>query len=1003
VEGCEGDFVQINDAVGTAFKRIVGECIDSSMVQAAVGGSSSSGASSAGSFVTIMVEALEEVMQIKYKTAWLHVLGAARKLFEVLAQLGAPGSSPGDCVSPLISQLAGIYQLVEAGSFTVDASTHLALGETLGAALRACGFVSFLEIVPLRASSSTPEYLAIDEAREWLLPLLHSNLKLMRCNLSDFAVIVLPMIGACKEAAANPTEYQLSTSQAALVKVRVMQLFSLFPDFCHRNPADLTTFLPRIMPELVETLKAEGKDALNNAQHILTGMAQLANTVHAASGGTVYKSSSTNEGTDELMLGGGDDGALAPPGQGRADFRRIETPDYMVVNKQANTALPAILTFLERIRIGDPSFASAVRCVSAWASVSPAPLVTAISKKLMQLLLQSTAPSLAVGSNSGDAAASWMSITLAMVPHLPVPMVHILYKTIKPLLSVNESISSQKRAYSILEAVLRLHGAQLFQLEPQAGILSVVSESLMSAHVSARSMRLRCIEIILASICFAGTTAASEEDKAAAYTALLGAADAVYGEALICHKDANQRTRDAAKAVLSLFVDNLTVQDSLMRLCAAIVAETASMRSAATLGLCMLCLKHRSTELITTSMPELMETTCLLLSEESAELTRAVLTFLKVGCAVLPQHCLHPLLPRILSASCVELGPLKSKFSTRCKGIMRKLLQRVGEESLRPHVPASDVPLLDYLLREGRRKDRKVQQNSGKDLLDSDDDVDDGDDGDDDGDDGEDEAMDIVQATSAKRYANMRSDHRISARPKAVRLGDAVDNRLPSSLTDLLEDQNASSRVPSSGTAATTAGYDNSRQSRKRGREEDEEDAGESATGAAGATDGGIGAMDEEYIKDGEKYRVVFENGVLVIKEKEEGDEDDLDARATKKGRKSADAAAIEAPERFKAEKESKKPRATMPGEEYKSKKSGGDVWRKGELEPHAYIPLDAKMLAGRNAREAMQKFGGVVDSNAKSKRARMAVAVASAKGHVVVGNRKQREARSKHKRNKGK
>ena len=109
VEGCGGTFVQINDAVGTAFKRIIGECIDSSMVSAAVAGAGE------GSFVAIVVQALEEVLHIKYKVAWLHVVGAARKLFEVLSRLSTPGDPTGDVVAPLITQLAGIYQLVEAG------------------------------------------------------------------------------------------------------------------------------------------------------------------------------------------------------------------------------------------------------------------------------------------------------------------------------------------------------------------------------------------------------------------------------------------------------------------------------------------------------------------------------------------------------------------------------------------------------------------------------------------------------------------------------------------------------------------------------------------------------------------------------------------------------------------------------------------------------------------------------------------------------------------------
>nr|ADD95821.1 hypothetical protein [uncultured organism MedDCM-OCT-S08-C998] len=806
------------------------------------------------------------------------------------------------------------------------------------------------------------------------------------------------MIDACKEAAANPAEYQLSTSQAALVKVRIMQLFSLFPDFCHRGPADLIPFIPRIMPELVAALKTEGKEALNNAQHILTGLAQIANNVHEASGGTVYKSSSTGERSDEQGLIGDSEGGQRPPGQGLVVFRRIETPEFAVVSEQANTALPAILSFLQRIRLGDPSFASAVRCVSAWASVSTVPLVTSVSKKLMQLLLQSTAPSLVVNQTAGDAAASWMAITLAMVPHLPVPMVHILYKTIKPLLSVNESISSQKRAYSILEVILRLHGAQLLILEAQEDILRVVSESLINAHVSARSMRLRCVEIILGSICHSLVTAASEQDQTAAYAAVISAADASFGEALICLKDANQKTRDASKTVLTLFLQHLTTQDSLMRLCAAVVAETASMRSAAILGLSLMCMGKRGDQLVHASMPELLDTTCLLLSEESAELTRAVLTLLKVGCAVLPQPRLQPLLPRIMSAACSELGSLKAKFSTRCKGIMRKLLQRVGEDRLRPLVPADDVALLDYLLREGRRRDRSKAKSAGRNLLDSDDDVDDDDDDDDDDGDRDGDAMDIVHATSAGRYSNVRDDHRITARPKAVRLGDAVDNRLPSSLTDLLEDQDSASRAPSSGSGsgATTSAEARSSTGRKRGREE------ASAPASGGARAEGDGHRDA----DGEKYHVVVEDGMLILKETE-GEERGQGAGGPHKrslGNDTATPGDDTGTERSRSDKESKKPRMAVPGEEYKSKKSGGDIWRKGELEPHAYIPLDAKLLAGRNAREAMQKFGGVVDSNAKSKRARMAAAVANAKSHVIVGNRKQREARAKAKaKNKNK
>ena len=51
------------------------------------------------------------------------------------------------------------------------------------------------------------------------------------------------------------------------------------------------------------------------------------------------------------------------------------------------------------------------------------------------------------------------------------------------------------------------------------------------------------------------------------------------------------------------------------------------------------------------------------------------------------------------------------------------------------------------------------------------------------------------------------------------------------------------------------------------------------------------------------------------------------------------------------------------PGEEYRSKKAGGDVWKKGMLQPHAYIPLDPKLLSKKNHNMAISQFATVVQN----------------------------------------
>jgi ribosomal RNA-processing protein 12 len=58
-----------------------------------------------------------------------------------------------------------------------------------------------------------------------------------------------------------------------------------------------------------------------------------------------------------------------------------------------------------------------------------------------------------------------------------------------------------------------------------------------------------------------------------------------------------------------------------------------------------------------------------------------------------------------------------------------------------------------------------------------------------------------------------------------------------------------------------------------------------------------------------------------------------------------------------------------VPGAAYKNKKAGGDVQRKGQLEPYAYIPLNPKLLSKKNKGEAVKTFGAVVGKKKKRER----------------------------------
>jgi hypothetical protein len=62
--------------------------------------------------------------------------------------------------------------------------------------------------------------------------------------------------------------------------------------------------------------------------------------------------------------------------------------------------------------------------------------------------------------------------------------------------------------------------------------------------------------------------------------------------------------------------------------------------------------------------------------------------------------------------------------------------------------------------------------------------------------------------------------------------------------------------------------------------------------------------------------------------------------------------------------------RLKEPGIEYRAKKAGGDVWKKGQaVQPHAFIPLDPRLLSRKHHNQAVEHFGVVVNNNQKESR----------------------------------
>ena len=950
---CEADYTQIHCAVGTALKRIIRSCIDSTLVREnaqLMKMSTTFGRDGVSSPLNSFFDNLLEVLQLRYQNAWIYILDAVRALFQQVT-----GDDGRLLLARFVEKIADIYQAITAGFIQVPTSVDLALKETLGTALKSLGVVHFLQVVPFRVNPAAAfdATTDMDSSRDWLINILHSNVKSMPCRLCDFHDTILV---TAKVYNSEVKKSATGSPNLQFLRTRVIQLWSLFPSFCAGRVTDIAGNFERFVP----ILQGAMTDAMypEILSHVVGGLTLLAKGARERCPGLMN--------------------ALALERSGDATAADGLSLEIVTLRKFSSHFLPTLVTLIESLDSSDNTrFQPILQCISAWTSISPQNMITKLSKKLLQLLLTSSAMDAKAGaqSNAGNSAA-WMAVILTMIPHLSNPMVVLLYRTIKPLLSVHESVGMQKRAYSVLSVLLTHHSTLLNTIETRLQILEMITSSLLTCHVSARYVRMNCIESLLKGMSDSLNTAAQMDEEeqqhvaeqAETQTTLFQACQSIFGEVLICLKDSNKKSRDAALDLLKTVYSYTTVEQVLPQLYSGIVAETSGMRSAVIIGLCILVTQKREDPLLLQNISALSPTIMLLLQEQCVEQTRAILTFLKVCVSVLSEETLLELVPVLLpNILGNNLGiQLKAKFSQRVRSIIRKLSQRLHEDSLRSFVPESDVALLDYICKQARRsrkkKDTMLYNQKLERMMLGDSDEDNGDSSDDD-----------EEGGSSGRQSKSKGSQRV----KAIKSSEAMEtDDLPSDLNDLLE-----------GTYQVPAVFGGGEQSVS-GKLEGKKRAAESRMDMDD---------DDDFLVQVNKNGQVLVIPKLVQQPESSGMEVEEQEIHSVQAAKAAKALAISGASGI--EPLSKK-RTHEPGEEYRSKKTGGDVWKKGMLEPHAYFPLDAKLLTKKNQDQAVAHIGIAVNGqNTKTnKRQRVAAIMKQeTKGKVAQTlSRKQKVAAMK-------
>jgi ribosomal RNA-processing protein 12 len=412
----------------------------------------------------------------------------------------------------------------------------------------------------------------------------------------------------------------------------------------------------------------------------------------------------------------------------------------------------------------------------------------------------------------------------------------------------------------------------------------------------------------------------------------------VTGEIILCLKDSNAKTREAGYQLLLAIASRKEMSSFLQVVTAGLGAETSHMRSAAVMALSRVVFEFAwEDESLHALLPSLLSTVLVLIGENSREVIKSTIGFIRISVAAIPLEQLTPLLPELVRGL-LHYHKAKTRFRSKIKIVLKKLVKIFGYDALTPLVPDTETRLLTHMRKLDERLSRKKA--AGKvqdreldvfnDMIESDED---------DSDDGR------TLMTGATGFTKLTARSGGTMRSASAKSGASRMSRT----TALLEATGNALRVEDKGI-----------------RLPDEADGGV------------IDILDSKFAKrdsneddsDTDNEGMEFDvDGRLVVPDEASSGAARNDEPTEQSPRKKCRISKFGSVNEHQVKKGSGK-RARELGTAYKSRKAGGDVRKKGQkFEPYAFVPLDGKSYSKKNRRGAVEQMSSVVRKGGKRKR----------------------------------
>ncbi|RCH92144.1 hypothetical protein CU098_002645 [Rhizopus stolonifer] len=888
--------------IANCLSTLIEYCITDDLIEQASAGETNS--------LTEIIQSLENGLGVHFQSAWIHVMTIQQALFNKLNHYAAPLMN--GCLA-----LLGELRLSPSEAYKEQ------LDKTLGVAISTMGPEFFLRVLPLNLESTSPSQVG----RAFLLPLLKTYTT--NTNLSYFVNVLIPLGDRLAQKAEASAARELEM-QAKVYETLVNQIWSLVPGFCDL-PVDLTRAFNDTVAERFSSLLYTQPD--------------LRPTIAQALQLLIEKNQA-------LAKSSADDAHLMRA-YGLTKAQAAQHLQFM--SKFAVNYLAVFFNVFSQIAPMFRGFMADV--IKAYLTVTTPEDINTTFKKVLGMLSQALESNETVPADPSlppPMAHTMLDLAIIMVPFLDTESAELLYNgTLQSLLAKEDDPALQKKGYKVLYHLMNCdHGRHV-----------------VSAHIDALQTHL----IEATAVC----TPSAKKDRIKALNQvvlLLPSADlhfipAILSEVVLASKDNNEKTRHFAFELLVHMGRKMkeggvvknsrlegfdasypdapaNINEFFTMVTAGLAGTTAHMISATVGALSRIFFEFKD-DVSSQVAFELLQTVNVLAGSNNREIVKAAVGYVKVCVVVLDTSIIQPQLGDIVRSLLKCQHQHKSHFKVKIRHLFERLIRRFGYEAVASLMPEEDKKMIVNIQKRRLRAKRKKNAQAN--------------------DESDDDDNDVSARAAAKKGAFQDAYEEVLYGSESEIDDDSEDETLKA-VSNALKQKNKKKQ----GVSNTFI--------REDGEDGPLDFLDRSALGRISSS-----KPTQRKLKNNKNAFAENDEGRLVINEPTEGKEDGSDEEGEqqedyymqhvtnpdgfvrdkrnrikfKKGKDAVEAMELDDGEEGTKVKKPKKQYEKI-GKEFRSKRAGGDVKRKGQVDPYSYVPLN-KVIKKKGRRDQKMTFTGRV------------------------------------------